>query len=301
MTAARTHTVSVDGAPIVLREWGDESALPVVHWPGLGTYTGEYLFELGPLLAEHGVRVIALDPPGIGASPRLPLERYRADELGRLLIGGVGALELTDAVLMGASWGAVVACEAAALAPERCRGLVLLDGGYFDHSRVRGWQLPLDEHVRRAGEEEWRFKDREALLSALEEHFGTLSPGLAAYWLSTVEERDGELVDTADTEVMGAGLWGLVQPRPPIAARLEAAAVPLLLLVADAGWPSEAEAQELGVSRADMEGWRNDGLDAFRALSRSTVIELAGVPHDMIAVAAPRVAELVSQWLPQVR
>jgi hypothetical protein len=50
-----------------------------------------------------------------------------------------------------------------------------------------------------------------------------------------------------------------------------------------------------------MEGWRNDGLDAFRALSRSTVIELAGVPHDMIAVAAPRVAELVSQWLPQVR
>ena len=100
---------------------------------------------------------------------------------------------------------------------------------------------------------------------------------------------------------MGAGLWGLVQPRPPIAARLEAAAVPLLLLVADAGWPSEAEAQELGVSRADMEGWRNDGLDAFRALSRSTVIELAGVPHDMIAVAAPRVAELVSQWLPQVR
>ena len=32
MTAARTHTVSVDGAPIVLREWGDESALPVVHW-----------------------------------------------------------------------------------------------------------------------------------------------------------------------------------------------------------------------------------------------------------------------------
>ena len=64
---------------------------------------------------------------------------------------------------------------------------------------------------------------------------------------------------------------------------------------------TEEEAQELGVSRADMEGWRNDGLDAFRALSRSTVIELAGVPHDMIAVAAPRVAELVNQWLPQVR
>jgi hypothetical protein len=114
-------------------------------------------------------------------------------------------------------------------------------------------------------------------------------------------ERDGELVDTADLEVMGAGLWGLVQPRPSIAPRLEAAGVPLLLVVADQPPFTDEEAAELGFSSREMDAWRTEGLDDFRGLSRSTVVPIPGAPHDLIAVAARRVSELIGKWLPQVR
>nr|WP_272919808.1 alpha/beta fold hydrolase [Streptomyces sp. SID5468] len=81
-----------------------------------------------PLLAEAGVRAIALDLPGHGDSP-LPDHREVApwaDVLDTLDHLGVDRF-----VLAGNSLGALVALQTAVTAPERVRGLALI--GYRPH------------------------------------------------------------------------------------------------------------------------------------------------------------------------
>jgi pimeloyl-ACP methyl ester carboxylesterase len=77
-------------------------------------------------LAERGNRVITLDLLGHGLSDR-PLDQscYSMTAFGRQVIALLDHLELDDAVVLGTSLGANTALEAAALAPERLRGMVI--------------------------------------------------------------------------------------------------------------------------------------------------------------------------------
>jgi pimeloyl-ACP methyl ester carboxylesterase len=81
---------------------------------------------LAAALAERGNRVITLDLLGHGRSDR-PAEmvRYSMPEFGRETIALLDHLGLEEAVVMGTSLGANAALEAAALAPERVRGMVV--------------------------------------------------------------------------------------------------------------------------------------------------------------------------------
>jgi pimeloyl-ACP methyl ester carboxylesterase len=88
---------------------------------------------LAKALAEHGNRVITLDLLGHGQSER-PLDppAYSMTLFGEQVIALLDHLGIEEAVVLGTSLGANTALEAAALAPERLRGMVIempvLDG-----------------------------------------------------------------------------------------------------------------------------------------------------------------------------
>ncbi len=83
----------------------------------------------GPLaraLADRGNRVVTLDLLGHGRSDRPPdMWRYSMTTFGAEVIALLDHLEVDEAVVLGTSLGAITALEAAALAPERLRGMVI--------------------------------------------------------------------------------------------------------------------------------------------------------------------------------
>jgi pimeloyl-ACP methyl ester carboxylesterase len=82
--------------------------------------------ELAKALAEHGNRVITLDLLGHGRSDRpADMWRYSMTAFGEQVIALLDHLEFDEAVVFGTSLGANTALEAAALAPERLRGMVI--------------------------------------------------------------------------------------------------------------------------------------------------------------------------------
>jgi len=88
---------------------------------------------LARALAERGNRVITLDLLGHGRSDRPPtMWQYSMPMFGEQVIALLDHLELDQAVVAGTSLGANVTLEAAAVAPERLRGMVIempvLDG-----------------------------------------------------------------------------------------------------------------------------------------------------------------------------
>src|SRR5688500_13769243 len=88
---------------------------------------------LARALADRGNRVLTLDLLGHGQSDRPPdMWRYSMPIFGEQVIALLDHLEIDQAVVAGTSLGANVTLEAAALAPERLRGMVIempvLDG-----------------------------------------------------------------------------------------------------------------------------------------------------------------------------
>ena len=82
--------------------------------------------ELAKALARRGNRVITLDLLGHGRSDRpRDMWRYSMSTFGAQAIALLDHLEVDEAVLLGTSLGANAALEAASLAPERLRGMVI--------------------------------------------------------------------------------------------------------------------------------------------------------------------------------
>jgi pimeloyl-ACP methyl ester carboxylesterase len=77
-------------------------------------------------LAERGMRVVLLDLPGHGMSEKPPhASAHRMDSYARHVISLMDALGIEQAAVGGVSLGANVALQAAVLAPERVRALVV--------------------------------------------------------------------------------------------------------------------------------------------------------------------------------
>ena len=81
---------------------------------------------LAKALADRGHRVITLDLLGHGRSDRPPdMWRYSMTTFGEQVIALLDHLDVGEAVVLGTSLGANTALEAASLAPERLRGMVI--------------------------------------------------------------------------------------------------------------------------------------------------------------------------------
>ncbi len=120
-----------EGRTLAYTDYGEGSRIVVLLH---GLLLSQRMHEpLAKALAARGNRVITLDLLGHGSSERpLDPQCYSMTFFGEQVIALLDHLELDEAVVLGTSLGANAAIEAAALAPERLRGMVIempvLDG-----------------------------------------------------------------------------------------------------------------------------------------------------------------------------
>src|SRR3954470_19102375 len=121
--------VTVDGVRLHYIERGAGPVIVLLH--GNGTMARDFVlsgvFDL--LCSDH--RVIAFDRPGFGFSDR-PRDRiWTPDAQAGLLLRALSELDVPRAVIVGHSWGTLVAMAMALRDGAHTAGLVLLSGYYF--------------------------------------------------------------------------------------------------------------------------------------------------------------------------
>ena len=137
---AQAKTVTVWNGRVPLR----------VHVAGAGPvvvfFHGPWGLTWGPFLDALARQFTVYAPEHPGTSPEDPDAIRHVDSLWDLVLCYdelLDQLGLADAILVGHSFGAMVACEVAAQRPSRVRRLVLLDpiGLWRDDAPVINWML----------------------------------------------------------------------------------------------------------------------------------------------------------------
>jgi pimeloyl-ACP methyl ester carboxylesterase len=131
------------GVRLHARDWGGRGqAVLLLH----GLASNARIWDgVAPRLAGAGLRVVALDLRGHGASDQ-PGSGYDFTSVGHDLAAALAGLGLERPVLAGHSWGANVALQFAADRPGAVAGLVLVDGAL---SGVAEWAGATREEARR--------------------------------------------------------------------------------------------------------------------------------------------------------
>ncbi|MDX2201225.1 MAG: alpha/beta hydrolase [Hyphomicrobiaceae bacterium] len=121
--------VSVDRMRLHYVEHG--VGAPVVWLHGNGSMVSDFLSSkvVARLVGRH--RVVAFDRPGFGYSDRPRGQTWGPFEQARLFLRAFELLGIERPILVGHSWGALVALAAAMEAGRELAGLVLLSGYYY--------------------------------------------------------------------------------------------------------------------------------------------------------------------------
>ncbi len=126
--------IEVDGVRLHYLERGTGPTLVLLH--GNGVYAKD--FETSGILqqaAEH-YRVIAFDRPGFGYSERPRSTVWTPENQAALLHRALEQIGVESAIVLGHSWGTMVALAMGLQRPEVVRGLVLLSGYYYPSVRL---------------------------------------------------------------------------------------------------------------------------------------------------------------------
>ena len=118
------RSVRANGVSLAVVETGPEHAPAIVFANSLGTD-----YRVFDALLHHlppGLRIIRYDKRGHGLSEATP-EPYAMDDHVSDLTGLLDALEVKSAIVLGLSVGGVIAQGFALAAPDRVRGLILMD------------------------------------------------------------------------------------------------------------------------------------------------------------------------------
>jgi len=192
-----------------------------------------------PLLRGRGLRVVAVDRPGYGASRGFPAD-WRGNAWGLLRV--LDRLSVDDALLVGWSWGGGVALQAALDAPGRVRGLVLV--GSVGHPMAVG---PVDRLLASPGVRH--------LIAPAMRRLG--HRGMALLEVTSGSRLDAEALRWFEAE---ARLW-------PASGAWESAAVEQVAMVRDAA-ALGAALPLIGVPVLVVHGWHDQyvGMRAAAAL-----------------------------------
>lgn len=140
MTTTRQQTVKVwqDRVPFRVHVKGDGPAIVFFHGP--------WGLVWGPFLDALAERFTVYAPEHPGTTPDEPDTIQHVDSLWDLILCYdelIEQLRLSEVMLVGHSFGAMVACEVAAMRPPRVRRLALIDaiGFWRDDAPVTNWML----------------------------------------------------------------------------------------------------------------------------------------------------------------
>ena len=125
--------LDVDGVRLHYVERGSGEPLVLLH--GNGSMIED--FESSGLidLAARNYRVIVFDRPGFGHSDRPRNVVWTPDAQAELINHALERLDVSNAIVLGHSWGASVAVALALKYPDLVRGLVLASGYYYPTAR----------------------------------------------------------------------------------------------------------------------------------------------------------------------
>lgn len=126
--------IEVNGVRLHYVERGQGQPVVLLH--GNGTMVEDWAISgvLDQVAQRH--RVIAFDRPGFGHSSRPRDRAWTPDLQAELLDKALHQLKVERPVVVGHSWGTMVAVALALNRPETVKGLVLLSGYYFPTPRL---------------------------------------------------------------------------------------------------------------------------------------------------------------------
>jgi pimeloyl-ACP methyl ester carboxylesterase len=143
------RTIAVWQGTIRMRVFSEGAGPALVYFHGpWGLAWDPFLDELARSFSVHA-------PEHPGTTPEAPDDVYHLDGLWDLVLCYdelLDALGLDEAVLVGHSFGGMVACELAAAQPRRARRLVLIDpiGFWRDADRIANWMMLDPARLREA-------------------------------------------------------------------------------------------------------------------------------------------------------
>ncbi len=126
--------VEVDGVRLHYIDRGEGPIVVLLH--GNGVMAKDFDFSgVTDMVSEH-YRVIAFDRPGYGYSQRPRDKTWTPMAQAELLHHALQKLGIDQAIVLGHSWGTLVAIAMALEFPTQVRGLVLLSGYYYPSMRL---------------------------------------------------------------------------------------------------------------------------------------------------------------------
>jgi pimeloyl-ACP methyl ester carboxylesterase len=126
--------IEVDGVRLHYFDEGSGEPLVLIH--GNGTMAEDYRISTVLERAAKTHRVITFDRPGYGYSERPANKRWDATAQAQLLHKALVQLGVERPVVVGHSWGTLVALSMALEQPDYVRSLVLLSGYYYPTPRL---------------------------------------------------------------------------------------------------------------------------------------------------------------------
>jgi pimeloyl-ACP methyl ester carboxylesterase len=134
--------VECEGVRLHYIERGDSRAPSVVLFHGNGTLMQDLIISgLVDRLARHN-RVLCFDRPGFGYSERPRFARiWTSTSQAALFVKALDRLGVREPVVLGHSWGALVAIAIGLQDNYPVRGLVLASGYYFPTRRWDFWMM----------------------------------------------------------------------------------------------------------------------------------------------------------------
>lgn len=128
-TPSEEHTVEVDDCDVVFQTWGEADRPPMLLIHGMNAHRRWWDFIAPQLTDEY--RLAAMDLTGMGDSDyryAYDAETYGMEITAVCETAGFG----NDVIVVGHSFGGMMAAKAASLHPDRFGALILVDSGIRD-------------------------------------------------------------------------------------------------------------------------------------------------------------------------
>ena len=128
------HFITVDGVRLHYTDRGTGRPVVLLHGNAVSGDDFDTSGVAGALIPAN--RVVIFDRPGFGHSERPRGRAWTAAQQAELLRKAFDALRIRQPVLVGHSWGTLVALAMALAHPDEVAGLVLISGYYFPTLRL---------------------------------------------------------------------------------------------------------------------------------------------------------------------
>ena len=192
--------ITANGLRIHYRRWTSSACSPelppilLLH----GLASSAHIWNLvAPLLNTYGYTVAALDQRGHGESDK-PASGYDFDTIITDDIAATDVLKIEHPILVGHSWGAMVALQFAAQHVDQVKALVLVDGATNQLSSRPGWSR--EQAMKDLAPPRFAGTSRENFLS-----YYRSSP-LGKQWSSALEDSVLNIVQLRDDDTVAPRL-----------------------------------------------------------------------------------------------